>query len=94
MASLQTPLKALARRAFSSRWKLQRDSDMYANRAIREGLRSRAAYKLEEINNRFGFFLRPVSNPPLPSLLCSFIHFVLIPISLSLTVMCEGGLRR
>lgn len=47
-------------RRLSSRWKSQRDSDIYANRAITEGMRSRAAYKLEEINKRFDFFLRPV----------------------------------
>lgn len=33
---------------------------MFANLAIQEGLRSRSAYKLDEINNRFGKFLRTV----------------------------------
>ena len=47
------------RRQFSSRWKAQRDKDVFADRAIQEGLRSRAAYKLEEINRRHGHFLRP-----------------------------------
>ena len=47
-------------RNFTSAWKLQRDKDKYANRAVAEGMRSRAAYKLEEINDRFGRFLRHV----------------------------------
>lgn len=61
-----TKLRAVAwmpqqgRRALSSRWKPQRDSDIYADRAIREGMRSRAAYKLEEINKRHSHFLQPV----------------------------------
>lgn len=48
------------RRALSSRWKPQRDADVYADLAIREGMRSRAAYKLDEINKRCDLFLRPV----------------------------------
>lgn len=49
---------ALRRLSSSSEWKHQRDRDIYANRAIKEGLRSRAAYKLKEMNERFGRFLR------------------------------------
>lgn len=48
-----------ASRALSTAaWKKARDSDVYANMAIREDLRSRAAYKLVDINNKFQFFLR------------------------------------
>jgi 23S rRNA (uridine2552-2'-O)-methyltransferase len=46
------------RRTMSHLWKAQRDSDKYADMAIAEGLRSRAAYKLSEIDNRFDRFLR------------------------------------
>lgn len=49
-------------RWLSSSWKHQRDADQYANRAIAEGLRSRAAYKLEEIDGKFGRFLRQGAN--------------------------------
>eukprot|EP00177_Eucheuma_denticulatum_P005025 GFKZ01009150.1.p1 GENE.GFKZ01009150.1~~GFKZ01009150.1.p1 ORF type:complete len:278 (+),score=33.94 GFKZ01009150.1:48-881(+) len=45
-------------RLLSAGWKQQRDSDVYANRAIQAGLRSRAAFKLDEINKKFGSFLR------------------------------------
>lgn len=45
-------------RSLSNRWKQQRDADVFANKAVKEGMRSRAAYKLEEINKRFGGFLR------------------------------------
>lgn len=54
----------LQTRNFTSRWKQQRDADIFANRAIKEGMRSRAAYKLEEMNKRFGNFLRQVSFLP------------------------------
>lgn len=50
----------LHQRGLSSRWKAQRDADIYADRAIDEGMRSRAAYKLEEMNKKFNYFLRPV----------------------------------
>jgi 23S rRNA (uridine2552-2'-O)-methyltransferase len=36
--------------ASSHRWKRRRDKDPYAGRALREGCRSRAAFKLEEID--------------------------------------------
>lgn len=49
-------------RTFGSGWKQQRDSDLFADKAIAEGLRSRAAYKLDEIDNRFGRFLRQGAN--------------------------------
>jgi FtsJ-like methyltransferase len=47
-----------ASRALSSQWKQMRDADQYANMAIADGLRSRAAYKLLDIDKRFGRFLR------------------------------------
>ena len=43
-------------------WRQKRSADHWANRAIAEGHRSRAAYKLTEINERFGKFLRPAVN--------------------------------
>jgi predicted rRNA methylase YqxC with S4 and FtsJ domains len=39
-------------------WKQRRDNDLHANMAIDEGLRSRAAYKLIDIDKRFNRFLR------------------------------------
>lgn len=49
-----------SKRSLSTQWKQQRDADIYANKAIKEGMRSRAAYKLDEMNKRFGNFLRQV----------------------------------
>jgi 23S rRNA (uridine2552-2'-O)-methyltransferase len=46
------------RRMMSHMWKGRRDSDKYADMAIAEGLRSRAAYKLLEIDTKFNRFLR------------------------------------
>jgi FtsJ-like methyltransferase len=46
------------RRTLSHMWKQRRDSDQYANMAIAEGLRTRAAYKLMDIDSRFDRFLR------------------------------------
>ncbi len=40
-------------------WRAERARDHWAERAAKEGLRSRAAFKLEELNTRFGRFLRP-----------------------------------
>ncbi|GJQ10763.1 hypothetical protein GpartN1_g2554.t1 [Galdieria partita] len=39
----------------SSRWKIQRRKDIYAQAAYNEGLRSRAAYKLLEMNEQWHF---------------------------------------
>ncbi|EME28102.1 ribosomal RNA large subunit methyltransferase E [Galdieria sulphuraria] len=41
--------------ASSSRWKIQRRKDLYAQAAYNEGLRSRAAYKLLEMMEQFHF---------------------------------------
>jgi 23S rRNA (uridine2552-2'-O)-methyltransferase len=40
------------RTASSSRWRRRQDKDPYVERAVREGWRSRAVFKLDEINSR------------------------------------------
>lgn len=45
-------------RLLSSTWKQTRDADRFANMAVADGLRSRAAYKLTDMDARFGRFLR------------------------------------
>lgn len=47
-----------ARGLSTAQWKRVRDADRFANMAVAEGLRSRAAYKLIDIDKRFGRFLR------------------------------------
>lgn len=42
----------------TAQWRIERGSDRYADQAINEGLRSRAAYKLIEIDQKFNRFLR------------------------------------
>lgn len=46
------------RQLSTAAWKAKRDNDRFADMAIRDQLRSRAAYKLEEMDTRFGRFLR------------------------------------
>jgi 23S rRNA (uridine2552-2'-O)-methyltransferase len=46
------------RRASSTRWLTRQLNDPYVQRARREGYRSRAAYKLLEIDERFGLLKR------------------------------------
>eukprot|EP00871_Galdieria_phlegrea_P003682 jgi/Galph1/4314/GphlegSOOS_G2973.1 len=46
--------------ASSSRWKVQRKKDIYADAAKKQGLRSRAAFKLQEINDKL-HFIQPSS---------------------------------
>ena len=40
----------------TKRWMTERKRDPYHRRARKEGYRSRAAYKLKQLNERFGFF--------------------------------------
>jgi 23S rRNA (uridine2552-2'-O)-methyltransferase len=49
---------ARGRRASSTRWLTRQLNDPYVQRARREGYRSRAAYKLLEIDGRFGLLKR------------------------------------
>jgi 23S rRNA (uridine2552-2'-O)-methyltransferase len=46
---------AKGRRASSTRWLERQLNDPYVKRALAEGYRSRAAYKLMELDERFGF---------------------------------------
>lgn len=56
---LRTPVKkAKGRKVSSSRWLERQLNDPYVQRARREGIRSRAAYKLIELNEKYRF-LRP-----------------------------------
>lgn len=47
-----------AHRLTTAAWKRDRDRDHFANAAIGENLRSRAAYKLAAINSTHAYFLR------------------------------------
>ena len=49
---------SVLRRLSTASWRQAREADVYASRAAAEGLRSRAAFKLEELDSRFGRFLR------------------------------------
>jgi 23S rRNA (uridine2552-2'-O)-methyltransferase len=49
---------ARGRRVSSTRWLTRQLNDPYVQRARREGFRSRAAYKLLEIDDKFGLFKR------------------------------------
>jgi hypothetical protein len=58
LRSLQERQQLGGPRTLSHMWKQRRDSDQYADKAIAEGLRTRAAYKLMDIDSRFDRFLR------------------------------------
>ncbi|KAI2107665.1 2' O-ribose methyltransferase, partial [Ophidiomyces ophidiicola] len=51
-----THLVVSVRLASSSRWQSRQSRDIYRKQAIIEGLKSRAAFKLLQINNRHGIF--------------------------------------
>jgi 23S rRNA (uridine2552-2'-O)-methyltransferase len=52
-ARLRKPVRAAGRRAASTRWLERQHSDPYVAEAKRRGYRSRAAFKLSEIDERF-----------------------------------------
>lgn len=56
----------MRRNLSTKRWRTERNMDHYADHAAIKGLRSRAAFKLEEINLRFGRFLRQVGTMQQP----------------------------
>lgn len=57
-ARARTPPSLRAHHLSTAAWKRDRDSDHFANAAVGENLRSRAAYKLAAINAAHAYFLR------------------------------------